>query len=114
MPNKMERFTQRAQRVLALAQEAAERFQHEIIGPEHLLIGLMREEGGVAGRVLRDLGLDARGVEEVVEKMTPPGQRAPDSKLDVSVQTKKDRKAPRARRMGNRYIGTGTRFGLTA
>ena len=53
MPNnKMERFTQRARRVLSLAQEEAERLRHNYIGTEHLLLGLMREEGGVAGRVL--------------------------------------------------------------
>jgi len=49
----MERFTQRARRVLSLAQEEAERLQHNYIGTEHLLLGLIREEGGVAGRVLR-------------------------------------------------------------
>ena len=48
MPNKMERFTQRARRVLSLAQEEAERLQHSYIGTEHLLLGLMREDGGVA------------------------------------------------------------------
>ncbi len=108
MPNKMERFTQRARRVLALAQEAAEQFQHNTIGPEHLLIGLMKEEGGVAARALRDLGLDVRRLEEVIERMTPSGQRAPDSKLDVSVQAKKmiERAVDEARRMGHRYIGT--------
>ena len=52
MPNKMEHFTQRARRVLSRAQEEAERFQHNYIGTEHLLLGLMREESGVAGRVL--------------------------------------------------------------
>ena len=59
MSDKMQRFTQGAKRVLSLAQEAAERLQHSYIGTEHLLIGLMREEGGVAGRVLKQLGLDA-------------------------------------------------------
>jgi len=56
----MERFTQRARRVLSLAQEEAERLQHNYIGTEHLLLGLIREEGGVAGRVLRELGLEQR------------------------------------------------------
>jgi len=51
--NKMERFTQRARRVLSLASEEAERLKHNYIGTEHLLLGLMREDGGVAGRVLR-------------------------------------------------------------
>jgi ATP-dependent Clp protease ATP-binding subunit ClpA len=70
MANKMERFTQRARRVLSLAQEEAERLQHNYIGTEHLLLGLMREEGGVAGRVLCDLGAEHRRVEELVERMT--------------------------------------------
>ena len=53
-----ERFTQRARRVLSLAQEEAERLNHSYIGSEHVLIGLLREEGGVAGKVLRELGLE--------------------------------------------------------
>jgi ATP-dependent Clp protease ATP-binding subunit ClpC len=62
----MERFTQRARRVLSLAQEEAERLHHSYIGTEHLLLGLMREEGGVA-RAAR-LGLEH--VEELVERLT--------------------------------------------
>jgi hypothetical protein len=61
MVDKMERFSQRARRVLSLAHEEAERLQHDYIGTEHLLIGLVREEGGIAGRVLRELGLDQTG-----------------------------------------------------
>ncbi|MBX3086639.1 MAG: ATP-dependent Clp protease ATP-binding subunit [Anaerolineae bacterium] len=104
----MERFTQRARRVLSLAQEEAERLQHSYIGTEHLLLGLMREEGGVAGRVLRDLGLDQRKVEELVERMTRAGQRAPNTRLDLSPGTKKvlELAVDEARRMGHHYIGT--------
>jgi len=51
----MERFTQRARRVLSLAHQEAERARQSNIGTEHLLLGLMDEEGGVAGRVLREL-----------------------------------------------------------
>ena len=54
----MERFTQRARRVLSLAHQEAERSHQESIGTEHLLIGLIEEDGGVAGRVLRELGLE--------------------------------------------------------
>jgi len=72
MSNKMERFTQRARRVLSLAQEEAERMQHSHIGTEHLLLGLMREEGGVAGKVLRELGLRPNQVADVVERLTKP------------------------------------------
>jgi len=108
VPNKMERFTQRARRVLSLAQEEAERLQHSYIGTEHLLLGLMREEGGVAGRVLRDLGLDQRRVEELVERMTRAGQRTPNARLDLSPGTKKvlELAVDEARRMGHHYIGT--------
>ncbi len=108
MPNKMERFTQRARRVLSLAQEEAERLQHGQIGTEHLLLGLMREDGGVAGRVLRDLGLDQRRVEELVNRLTDSGSRTSGGSLDLSPGTKKvlELAVDEARRMGHHYIGT--------
>ncbi|MCS6836195.1 MAG: ATP-dependent Clp protease ATP-binding subunit [Anaerolineae bacterium] len=104
----MERFTQRARRVLSLAQEEAERLQHGQIGTEHLLLGLMREEGGVAGRVLRDLGLDLRRVEELVLRLTDSGARSAGQNLDLSPGTKKvlELAVDEARRMGHHYIGT--------
>jgi ATP-dependent Clp protease ATP-binding subunit ClpC len=108
VPNKMERFTQRARRVLSLAQEEAERLQHGQIGTEHLLLGLMREDGGVAGRVLRDLGLDLRRVEELVNKLTDSGTKSASGTLDLSAGTKKvlELAVDEARRMGHHYIGT--------
>ncbi len=108
MPNKMERFTQRARRVLSLAQEEAERLQHNYIGTEHLLLGLMREEGGVAGRVLRDLGLEQNRVEELVERLTRASTRTTPIQLDLSPGTKKvlELAVDEARRMGHHYIGT--------
>jgi ATP-dependent Clp protease ATP-binding subunit ClpC len=104
----MERFTQRARRVLSLAQEEAERLRHNYIGTEHLLLGLMREEGGVAGRVLRDLGLEQRRVEELVEELTRASTRIPSSALDLSPGTKRvlELAVDEARRMGHHYIGT--------
>jgi ATP-dependent Clp protease ATP-binding subunit ClpC len=104
----MERFTQRARRVLSLAQEEAERLQHGQIGTEHLLLGLMREEGGVAGRVLRDLGLDPRRVEELVVRLTDSGERRSAASLELSIGTKKvlELAVDEARRMGHHYIGT--------
>jgi ATP-dependent Clp protease ATP-binding subunit ClpC len=108
VPNKMERFTQRARRVLSLAQEEAERLQHNHIGTEHLLLGLMREDGGVAGRVLRELGLEQRRVEELVERMTRATTRTANSQLDLSPGTKRvlELAVDEARRMGHHYIGT--------
>jgi ATP-dependent Clp protease ATP-binding subunit ClpC len=108
VPNKMERFTQRARRVLSLAQEEAERLQHNYIGTEHLLLGLMREEGGVAGKVLRDLGLEQSRVEELVERLTRASTRTSTIQLDLSPGTKKvlELAVDEARRMGHHYIGT--------
>jgi len=106
--NKMERFTQRARRVLSLAQEEAERMQHSHIGTEHLLLGLMREDGGVAGRVLRELGLEPNRVEQLIEKMTSAQKRPGVSRMDLSPATKKvlELAVDEARRMGHHYIGT--------
>ena len=108
MSDKMQRFTQRARRVLSLAQEEAERLNHSYIGTEHLLLGLMREEGGVAGRVLRELGVDIKQVETLVERKTRSGQRAPFSKIDLSPGTKRvlELAIEEARRLGHHYIGT--------
>jgi ATP-dependent Clp protease ATP-binding subunit ClpC len=103
----MERFTQRARRVLSLAHQEAERMRHNYIGTEHLLLGLIKEEGGVAGRVLRELGLDATRVQEIVERLTGPGQYR-GGKLDLSPGTQQvlEYAVEEARRMGHHYIGT--------
>ncbi len=69
----MERFTQRARRVLSLAHTEAERARQSSIGTEHLLLGLADEDGGVAGRVLRELGLESARVREMVERVSPAG-----------------------------------------
>ncbi len=108
MSNKLERFTQRARRVLGLAQEEAERMHHAYIGTEHLLLGLMREEGGVAGRVLRDLGVEQRRVQEMVERLTGASRSSGVSKIDLAPGTKRvlELAVDEARRMGHHYIGT--------
>jgi ATP-dependent Clp protease ATP-binding subunit ClpC len=106
--NKMERFTQRARRVLSLAQEEAERLEHNYIGTEHLLLGLIREDGGVAGRVLRELGLEQKRVEELVERMTRASTRSGSTAPELSPGTKRvlELAVDEARRMGHHYIGT--------
>ncbi|HMN15303.1 MAG TPA: Clp protease N-terminal domain-containing protein, partial [Bellilinea sp.] len=103
----MERFTQRARRVLSLAHQEAERMRHNYIGTEHLLLGLIREEGGVAGRVLRELGLESNRVQEIVERLTETGQFR-GGKLDLSPGTQQvlELAVDEARRMGHHYIGT--------
>jgi ATP-dependent Clp protease ATP-binding subunit ClpA len=108
MPNnKMDRFTQRARRVLSLAQAETEEMLHNLIGTEHLLLALLREEGGVAGRVLRDLGLEQRRVEQSIGEM-PHTARAIDTPLDLSPRLKHvlELAVDEARRMGHHYMGT--------
>jgi ATP-dependent Clp protease ATP-binding subunit ClpC len=103
----MERFTQRAKRVLSLAHEEAERLRQGTIGTEHLLLGLMKEEGGVAGRVLRELGLEAERVEEVIIRLTGAGQDR-SSRLELSPGTQKalELAVEEASKLGHHYIGT--------
>ncbi len=103
----MERFTQRARRVLSLAHQEAERMRQTTISTEHLLLGLIQEEGGIAGRVLRDLGLEPERVQEIVERVTGIGQGY-SGKIDLSagVQQVLAFAIEEAHRMGHHYIGT--------
>jgi ATP-dependent Clp protease ATP-binding subunit ClpC len=103
----MDRLTQRARRVLSLAHHEAERMHHNYIGTEHLLLGLIREEGGVAARVLRELGLEAARVEEIVERLTGAGQHD-GGKIDLSPGTQQvlEFAFEEARRLGNHYVST--------
>ncbi len=108
MSSKLDRFTQRARRVLALAQEEAERLNHTYIGTEHLLLGLVKEENGIAGQVLRRLGVTPQKVEEMVLRMSGPGRRTPHSKPDLTPRIRRviELAVDEARRMGHHYIGT--------
>src|SRR5512139_517015 len=103
----MERFTQRARRVLSLAHQEAERMRQNVIGTEHLLLGLIEEEGGVAGRVLRDLGLEPDRVREMVERLSGFGQYR-GGKIDLSqgVQQVLEYAIDEAKKMNHHYIGT--------
>ena len=77
MSDKLDKFTKRARRVLTYAQEEATRLNHNYIGTEHLLLGLIREEEGLAAKVLRDLGVEQARVRQVVEDIVGRGQAAP-------------------------------------
>jgi ATP-dependent Clp protease ATP-binding subunit ClpC len=103
-----ERFTQRARRVLSLAQEEAERLNHSYIGSEHVLIGLLREDGGIAGRVLIELGLEEERVVAMVERLSGVGSRTPFTKIELSPSTKRvlELAVDEARRLGQHYIST--------
>ena len=83
----MERFTQRARRVLSLAHQEAERARQNFIGTEHLLLGLMDEEGGVAGRVLRDLGMTPERVREVVQRVSSGSSEFDSNRIELAPET---------------------------
>jgi ATP-dependent Clp protease ATP-binding subunit ClpC len=84
---KLDRFNQRARRVLQIANEEAERLSHNYIGTEHLLLGLVKEENGIAGRVLREMGAKPERVAEMVERMTGTGRRSPSAgKLELTAK----------------------------
>jgi ATP-dependent Clp protease ATP-binding subunit ClpC len=108
MAGKMDRFTKRAQQALLFAQEEAHSLNHSYIGTEHLLLGLMREEKGVAGQVLRELGLNVRQLKLVVERSVGHGRRSIGGQLTLSPRTKRviELAVDEARRMGHDYIGT--------
>ncbi|MEM7126282.1 MAG: ATP-dependent Clp protease ATP-binding subunit [Chloroflexota bacterium] len=108
MSDKLERFTKRARRVLTLAQEEALRLNHNYIGTEHLLLGLVREENGVAVKVLRELGVEPNQVIRAVERTVGRGERAPFGKPTLAPRTKRviELAVDEARLMGHHYIGT--------
>ncbi len=104
-----ERFTKRARQVFSYAQEEAKRLNHSYIGGEHLLIGLLREEGGVAGRVLRELGLETNRVRTVVERLTGgKSSGTPFSKIELAPSTKRvlEYALEEAGRMNQHYVST--------
>ncbi len=104
----MERFTQRARRVLSLAHQEAERAHQSNIGTEHLLLGLMDEEGGVAGRVLRELGMTSDRVREIIERVAATETRFNPDKIELAPDTQQvlEYAVDEARRLGHHYIGT--------
>jgi ATP-dependent Clp protease ATP-binding subunit ClpC len=108
MSDKLDRFTKRARRVLTLAQEEALRLNHNYIGTEHLLLGLVREENGVAVKVLRELGVEPGQVIRAVERTVGRGERPPFGKPTLAPRTKRviELAVDEARLMGHHYIGT--------
>ncbi len=104
----MERFTQRARRVLSLAHQEAERARQNSIGTEHLLLGLMDEEGGVAGRVLRELGMTSDRVREVVARISGSAANFDPNRIELAPETQQvlEYAVEEARRLGHHYIGT--------
>ncbi len=102
----MERFTQRARRVLSLAHKEAERMKHAQIGTEHLLLGLLLDQGGIAGQVLRDLGLDIDSVLTIIERITGFGEYSGEAlALSRGTQRVLELAVEEARNLSHHYIG---------
>ena len=91
MASRFEKFSERARKVLILAQEEAQRFNHNYIGTEHILLGLVREGEGVAAKVLVNLGADLTKVRSAVEFIIGRGERAgtPEASLTLTPRAKK-------------------------
>src|SRR5215813_3699544 len=104
-----ERFTDRARKVMQLANQEAQRFNHEYIGTEHVLLGLIKEGSGVAANVLKNLDVDLRKIRLEVEKLVQSG---PDmvtmGKLPQTPRAKKviEYSMEEARNLNHNYVGT--------
>ncbi|SMO80126.1 ATP-dependent Clp protease ATP-binding subunit ClpC [Melghirimyces algeriensis] len=101
------RFTERAQKVLALAQEEAVRLGHNNIGTEHILLGLVREDEGIAAKALMALGLGLEKIQNEVESLIGRGQGEP-SNIAYTPRAKKviELSMDEARKLGHTYVGT--------
>ncbi|WP_027718378.1 ATP-dependent Clp protease ATP-binding subunit [Desulfovirgula thermocuniculi] len=102
------RFTQRAQKVLFLAQEEARRLNYPYVGTEHLLLGLIREGEGVAAKALASLGIDAEKVRAAVEQMVEKVSGPAPQEVTLTPRAKRvlELALDEARRMGHNYVGT--------
>ena len=103
-----DKFTERARRSLSLAQEEAQRFQHNYIGTEHLLLGLVREGEGVASQVLTRLGVQLNAVRQSIEFIIGRGDRIVLGEIGLTPRSKKviELAVDEARRLQHHYIGT--------
>jgi len=103
-----ERFTDRARRVVVLAQEEARMLNHNYIGTEHILLGLIHEGEGVAAKGLESLGISLEGVRAQVEEIIGQGQQAPSGHIPFTPRAKKvlELSLREALQLGHNYIGT--------
>ncbi|MGI8647220.1 MAG: NDP-hexose 4-ketoreductase [Acidimicrobiales bacterium] len=103
-----ERFTDRARRVVVLAQEEARMLNHNYIGTEHILLGLIHEGEGVAAKALESLGISLEGVRTQVEEIIGQGQQAPAGHIPFTPRAKKvlELSLREALQLGHNYIGT--------
>jgi ATP-dependent Clp protease ATP-binding subunit ClpC len=103
-----ERFTDRARRVVVLAQEEARMLNHNYIGTEHILLGLIDEGEGVAAKALESLGISLDAVRQQVEEIIGQGQQTPSGHIPFTPRAKKVLELTRheASQLGHNYIGT--------
>jgi ATP-dependent Clp protease ATP-binding subunit ClpC len=106
--DRFDKFTDRARKVLTLAQDEAQRFNHNYIGTEHLLLGLVREGGGVAARVLENMNVELPKVRAAVTFIIGRGVVPTTGEVGLTPRAKRviELAIDEARRMGHRYIGT--------
>jgi ATP-dependent Clp protease ATP-binding subunit ClpA len=103
-----ERFTDRARRVVVLAQEEARKLNHNYIGTEHLLLGLIRESEGVAAKALESLGISLDAVRQQVREIIGQGQQPPSGHIPFTKRAKKtlELSMRESMQLGHNYIGT--------
>jgi ATP-dependent Clp protease ATP-binding subunit ClpC len=103
-----ERFTDQARRVVALAQEEARMLNHNYIGTEHILLGLIHEGEGVAAKALESLGISLDAVRQQVEEIIGQGQQAPSGHIPFTPRAKKvlELAQRETRALGHAYVGT--------
>ena len=108
MASRFEKFSERARRVLTLAQEEAQNLNHSYIGTEHILLGLVREEGGVAAKVLTNLGVGLNKVRASVEFVIGRGEKPSTSETGLTPRARRviELAIDEARYLGHNYIGT--------
>ena len=108
MSNRFDKFTERARKVLALAQEEARRFNHNYIGTEHILLGLVREEEGMAAKILSNLGIGLNKVRSAVEFIIGRGEGSTQNEVGLTPRAKRviELAVDEARFLGHQYIGT--------
>lgn len=102
------RFTERAKQVMLLAEDEAKRLNHGYVGTEHLLLGLVRENQGVAARALAEVNVNFSQIQSEIEKIIGRGEQAIDGKLGFTPRSKKvlNLALDEARQLGHNYIGT--------
>jgi len=108
MASRFEKFSERARRVLTLAQEEARHLNHTYIGTEHILLGLVREEEGVATKVIANLGVSLSKVRSAVEFIIGHGEKSGSGEIGLTPRAKKviELAIDEARHLGHNYIGT--------